>query len=167
MDAAWFCNGSSTLSKASAAQGTTAAVLVPSGHKEAQQSQESGPERCRREEVRSSRQGICHLMPRNLGGDTPILVEVWPRRHPLTGSELLDEAPRKRGLITALVVLAVVALVTMSALLASASSRDPYVRSSLERVGDQEHGSKLFLINCAGCHGIAAQGVVGPNLHGR
>ncbi|OUW27617.1 MAG: cytochrome c-553-like protein [Synechococcus sp. TMED169] len=92
--------------------------------------------------------------------------EVWPRRHPLTGSELLDEAPRKRGLITALVVLAVVALVTMSALLASASSRDPYVRSSLEKVGDQEHGSKLFLINCAGCHGIAAQGVVGPNLHG-
>ena len=105
-------------------------------------------------------------MPRNLGGDTPMLGEVWPRRHPLTGSELLDEAPRKRGLITALVVLAVVALVAMSALVASANSRDPYVTSSLEKVGDQEHGSKLFLINCAGCHGIAAQGVVGPNLHG-
>jgi mono/diheme cytochrome c family protein len=69
-------------------------------------------------------------------------------------------------LITALVVLAVVALVAMSALVASAISRDPYVTSSLEKVGDQEHGSKLFLINCAGCHGIAAQGVVGPNLHG-
>ena len=84
----------------------------------------------------------------------------------MTGSELLDEAPRKRGLITALVVLAMVALVAMSALVASANSRDPYVTSSLEKVGDQEHGSKLFLINCAGCHGIAAQGVVGPNLHG-
>ena len=95
-----------------------------------------------------------------------MLVEVCSSRHPLTGSELLDEAPRKRGLITALVVLAVVALVAMSALVASANSRDPYVTSSLEKVGDQEHGSKLFLINCAGCHGIAAQGVVGPNLHG-
>ena len=95
-----------------------------------------------------------------------MLGEVWPRRHPLTGSELLDEEPRKRGLITALVVLAVVALVAMSVLVASANSRDPYVTSSLEKVGDQEHGSKLFLINCAGCHGIAAQGVVGPNLHG-
>ena len=105
-------------------------------------------------------------MSRNLGGDTPMLGEVWPRRHPLTGSELLDEEPRKRGLITALVVLAVVALAAMSALVASANSRDPYVTSSLEKVGDQEHGSKLFLINCAGCHGIAAQGVVGPNLHG-
>ena len=105
-------------------------------------------------------------MPRNLGGDTPMLGKVCSSRHPLTGSELLDEAPRKRGLITALVVLAVVALVAMSALVASANSRDPYVTSSLEKVGDQEHGSKLFLINCAGCHGIAAQGVVGPNLHG-
>ena len=95
-----------------------------------------------------------------------MLGEVCSSRHPLTGSELLDEAPRKRGLITALVVLAVVALVAMSALVASANSRDPYVTSSLEKVGDQDHGSKLFLINCAGCHGIAAQGVVGPNLHG-
>ena len=95
-----------------------------------------------------------------------MLGAVCSSRHPLTGSELLDEAPRKRGLITALVVLAVVALVAMSALVASANSRDPYVTSSLEKVGDQEHGSKLFLINCAGCHGIAAQGVVGPNLHG-
>ena len=105
-------------------------------------------------------------MSRNLGGDTPILGEVWLTRHPLTGSELTDDAPRKRGLVTALLVLAVVALVCMAALVASASSRDPYVTSSLEKVGDQEHGSKLFLINCAGCHGIAAQGVVGPNLHG-
>ena len=92
--------------------------------------------------------------------------EVWLTRHPLTGSELTDDAPRKRGLVTALLVLAVVALVSMAALVASASSRDPYVTSSLEKVGDQEHGSKLFLINCAGCHGLAAQGVVGPNLHG-
>ena len=105
-------------------------------------------------------------MPHNLGGDTPMLGEVCLSRHPLTGSELLNEAPRRRGLITALVVLAVVALVAMSALVARANSRDPYVTSSLEKVGDQEHGSKLFLINCAGCHGIAAQGVVGPNLHG-
>jgi mono/diheme cytochrome c family protein len=44
--------------------------------------------------------------------------------------------------------------------------QDPYVLSSLALRGDQERGSKLFLINFAGCHGIAAQGLVGPNLHG-
>jgi mono/diheme cytochrome c family protein len=27
-------------------------------------------------------------------------------------------------------------------------------------------GGKLFRLNCAGCHGLAAQGLVGPNLHG-
>jgi mono/diheme cytochrome c family protein len=33
-------------------------------------------------------------------------------------------------------------------------------------VGSAENGGRLFLLNCAGCHGIAAQGLVGPNLHG-
>ena len=27
-------------------------------------------------------------------------------------------------------------------------------------------GGRLFRLNCAGCHGLAAQGLVGPNLHG-
>ncbi|MFM9071884.1 MAG: c-type cytochrome, partial [Cyanobium sp.] len=27
-------------------------------------------------------------------------------------------------------------------------------------------GGNLFRLNCAGCHGLAAQGLVGPNLHG-
>jgi mono/diheme cytochrome c family protein len=29
-----------------------------------------------------------------------------------------------------------------------------------------ENGGRLFRLNCAGCHGLAAQGLVGPNLHG-
>ena len=95
-----------------------------------------------------------------------MLGEVWSRRHPLTGSELLNEAPRKRGLITALVVLAVVALVAMSALVARANSRDPYVTSSLEKVGDQEHGSKLFLINCAGAMALQPKGWWDPTCMG-
>ena len=63
-------------------------------------------------------------------------------------------------------VLAVVAVVVLLAVVVNASQRDPYVRASLDLSGNEDHGSKLFLINCAGCHGIAGQGVVGPNLHG-
>ena len=37
MGAAWSCNGNLTLVEASAAQSATAAVLVPSRHKQAQQ----------------------------------------------------------------------------------------------------------------------------------
>ena len=58
--------------------------------------------------------------------------------------------------------LAVLALVV----LLPAVRSDPYTRSTLHLSGSQERGEQLFLINCAGCHGIAAQGLVGPNLHG-
>jgi mono/diheme cytochrome c family protein len=76
-------------------------------------------------------------------------------------------APSRRGLIGALVLLAAIAsilLVLLGALPAARS--DPYTRSTLQLAGSEERGGQLFMINCAGCHGIAAQGLVGPNLHG-
>ncbi len=76
-------------------------------------------------------------------------------------------AQSRRGLIGALVVLAAIAsilLVLVGALPAARS--DPYTRSTLQLAGSEERGGQLFMINCAGCHGIAAQGLVGPNLHG-
>ena len=43
---------------------------------------------------------------------------------------------------------------------------DPYTRATLHLQGDVGNGGRLFRLNCAGCHGLAAQGLVGPNLHG-
>ena len=73
----------------------------------------------------------------------------------------------RRGLISALAMVAAVcvAVVALVVLLPAARS-DPYTRSTLQLSGSGERGEQLFLINCAGCHGIAAQGLVGPNLHG-
>lgn len=72
-----------------------------------------------------------------------------------------------RGLIRALVVVAAacVALLVLLVVLPAARS-DPYTRTTLQLSGSEERGEQLFLINCAGCHGIAAQGLVGPSLHG-
>ena len=72
-----------------------------------------------------------------------------------------------RGLIRALVLVAAacVALLVLLVVLPAARS-DPYTRTTLQLSGSQERGEQLFLINCAGCHGIAAQGLVGPSLHG-
>ena len=72
-----------------------------------------------------------------------------------------------RGLIPALALVAAacLAVLTLVVLLPAARS-DPYTRTTLQLSGSQERGEQLFLINCAGCHGIAAQGLVGPNLHG-
>ena len=42
--------------------------------------------------------------------------------------------------------------------------RDPYVREVLALPGDQMKGQVIFQVNCAGCHGIQADGLVGPSL---
>ncbi|WP_320668063.1 cytochrome c [Prochlorococcus sp. MIT 1307] len=42
---------------------------------------------------------------------------------------------------------------------------DPYVKTTLALQGSMETGEKLFRVNCVGCHGISAQGLLGPDLH--
>ncbi|AFZ23870.1 cytochrome c, mono- and diheme variants family [Cylindrospermum stagnale PCC 7417] len=41
---------------------------------------------------------------------------------------------------------------------------DPYIKSVLSRTGDPVQGHAIFQINCAGCHGLEATGLVGPSL---
>ena len=41
----------------------------------------------------------------------------------------------------------------------------PFITETLSIQGEALSGSKLFKINCVGCHGISAQGLVGPDLH--
>ena len=41
---------------------------------------------------------------------------------------------------------------------------DPLITETLSIKGEALSGSKLFKINCVGCHGISAQGLVGPDL---
>ena len=43
--------------------------------------------------------------------------------------------------------------------------QDPFIDETLSIEGEALSGSKLFKINCVGCHGISAQGFVGPDLH--
>ena len=40
-----------------------------------------------------------------------------------------------------------------------------YVIKTLELEGSVSKGDALFKINCVGCHGITARGLVGPDLH--
>jgi mono/diheme cytochrome c family protein len=64
-----------------------------------------------------------------------------------------------------------IALVTVVAVLfvgvigvAQARSPDPYAQSVLALVGDPIQGHAIFQVNCAGCHGLTADGSVGPSL---
>ena len=40
-----------------------------------------------------------------------------------------------------------------------------YILKTLELDGSVKDGDALFKMNCVGCHGITARGLVGPDLH--
>ena len=40
-----------------------------------------------------------------------------------------------------------------------------YILTTLELNGSLKEGNTLFKMNCVGCHGITARGLVGPDLH--
>ena len=42
----------------------------------------------------------------------------------------------------------------------------PYIQSVFSLQGDPARGQQIFRINCADCHGIKADGLIGPSLHG-
>ena len=99
----------------------------------------------------------------------PTVTSEFPPTQSISESStepLLDDAVQRRSLIAALVVAAAIACIAVVLLVLPATHRDPYTSQTLDLQGSAENGGKLFLINCAGCHGIAGQGLVGPNLHG-
>lgn len=66
-----------------------------------------------------------------------------------------------------------ITLVVLAVLLAISASllgfhliqiSDPYVSTVLSLTGDSRRGHDIFQINCAGCHGLQADGKVGPSL---
>ena len=45
------------------------------------------------------------------------------------------------------------------------NQNNQYIIKTLEHNGSADEGDALFKINCVGCHGITARGLVGPDLH--
>ncbi len=90
---------------------------------------------------------------------------------PIPGPDGAAAAPpapagRPRSLVTALVILAAAASIVLLLAVLPAARSDPYSRATLALAGSVDNGGRLFRLNCAGCHGLAAQGLVGPDLHG-
>ena len=81
-------------------------------------------------------------------------------------SNSVVETVRSSGLIRALLVLAATASIFLLLWFLAATQINPYVEAALRLEGSRDTGSQLFRMNCAGCHGIKAQGLVGPNLRG-
>ncbi|NES85101.1 MAG: cytochrome c [Moorea sp. SIO2B7] len=41
---------------------------------------------------------------------------------------------------------------------------DPYIQEVLSLQGDEVRGHAIYQINCSGCHGLQADGSIGPSL---
>lgn len=67
------------------------------------------------------------------------------------------------GVVIAAAVLLLVFFLGNAYLRASSS---PYIQSVFSSQGDRARGQQIFRINCAGCHGFEAGGLVGPSLQG-
>jgi mono/diheme cytochrome c family protein len=78
-------------------------------------------------------------------------------------NQLLESKPLPiQQIAVSIVVIVVVAILVLSNLWRSSS---PYTQEVLAIQGDATLGHAIFQMNCSGCHGLQAQGRVGPNLH--
>ena len=59
----------------------------------------------------------------------------------------------------------VVLLIFGALLYLNKNENNTYIIKTLELTGSIKEGDTLFKMNCVGCHGITARGLVGPDLH--
>ena len=82
-----------------------------------------------------------------------------------TSSSTAAEREFKREFLKIVFVVFGVLLICFSIFFVNHHENNKYVIETLELNGSAEEGDALFKINCVGCHGITARGLVGPDLH--
>ena len=64
-----------------------------------------------------------------------------------------------------IIFIVVTFLICFSIFFITHHENNKYILETLELDGSVEEGDALFKMNCVGCHGITARGLVGPDLH--
>ena len=82
-----------------------------------------------------------------------------------TSSSTAAERDFKREFLKIVFVVFGVLLICFSIFFVNQNENNKYIIQTLELNGSAEEGDALFKINCVGCHGITARGLVGPDLH--
>ena len=82
-----------------------------------------------------------------------------------TSSSSAAEKDFKRVLIKIFFVFFIVFLIFSLINFVNHHENNKYITETLVLNGSAEKGDSLFKINCVGCHGITARGLVGPDLH--
>ena len=81
-----------------------------------------------------------------------------------TSSSSAAERDLKREFLKKFFIVFVVSLICFSIFFLNRNENNKYIIETLELNGSVKEGDALFKINCVGCHGITARGLVGPDL---
>ena len=82
-----------------------------------------------------------------------------------TSSSSAAEKKLIKNLWKQLIIVFVILSIFGSLLYSNKDENNTYIIKTLELSGSIKKGDSLFKMNCVGCHGITARGLVGPDLH--
>ena len=70
-----------------------------------------------------------------------------------------------RNLFLKIFILIIIFLTGITSFMFIKDKNNAYTLKTLSLDGSIQKGDSLFKMNCVGCHGITARGLVGPDLH--
>ena len=82
-----------------------------------------------------------------------------------TSSSSAAEKTLKIKIYKRFFIIFVIFLISGSLFYFNHKENNTYILKTLELNGSVKEGDTLFKMNCVGCHGITARGLVGPDLH--
>jgi len=82
-----------------------------------------------------------------------------------TSSSSAAERELKREFLKKFFILFVVSFLSLTIFFLFHHENNKYIIETLDHNGSVDDGDALFKMNCVGCHGITARGLVGPDLH--
>ena len=83
-----------------------------------------------------------------------------------TSSSSAAEKEFKRELLKKFILVFIVLLICcFSIFFLNNHENNKFIIETLQLNGSADEGDSLFKLNCVGCHGINARGLVGPDLH--
>ena len=82
-----------------------------------------------------------------------------------TSSSSAAERDLKKELLKIFFIVFVVSLLCFTIFFVNHYENNKFIIETLKLNGSTVKGDALFKMNCVGCHGIAARGLVGPDLH--
>ena len=82
-----------------------------------------------------------------------------------TSSSSAAERDFKREFLKIFFIVLLVLLICFLIFFLNHHENNNYIIETLKLNGSAQEGDALFKMNCVGCHGITARGLVGPDLH--